>query len=239
MSERVLPEHHHDHRDVTGGWLRPAVFGVMDGLVSNTALIAGVAGGGAPPRTVALAGLAGLVAGAVSMAAGEYNSVRVQNDLYERELEMERIELHRNPEQETVELAELYESRGVQSDAAQELAEVIMSNPEVALQTHAREELGFDPSSLASPQGAALASIGAFALGAFFPLAPWFVGSGAAATGATLALAVLAALVVGLAIGRFTERSPLRAMLRQLLFTLVPAAITYAIGSLVGISPVS
>jgi vacuolar iron transporter family protein len=235
----ALPRPEHHHRDVTGGAARAAVFGISDGLVSNLGLILGVAGADPAAGVVRLAGLAGLLAGAISMAAGEYNSVRVQNELFERELEMERVELRRNPAAETVELAELYRSRGLHEDAAHEMAAAIMRDPDVALETHAREELGFDPASLASPRDAAVASLGAFSLGAFVPLAPWFAGSGAAATIASLSVAVVAALLVGLAISRFTQRSPGRSMLRQLAFTLVPAGITYLVGTAVGISPVT
>lgn len=229
-----LDEHH--HRDVQGGAARAAVFGVSDGLVSNVGLILGVAGAAPAPSVVRLAGLAGLVAGAISMAAGEYNSMKVQCELLERELELERGELQRNPELETAELAQLYESRGMEPDQAREVAEVVMSDPEVALETHAREELGVDPSQLGSPVGAAVSSFTAFSFGAVVPLVPWFVTSGTAALLASLAAALVAAVVVGAAIGRFTDRPLPRTVARQILFTMVPAALTYAIGSAVGVS---
>lgn len=230
------PEHH--HRDVQGGAARAAVFGVSDGLVSNVGLILGVAGADPAPSIVRLAGLAGLVAGAISMAAGEYNSMKVQSELLERELELERVEIRRNPESETTELAEVYESRGMEPAQARAMAETVMSDPEVALEIHAREELGVDPEQLGSPFRAAGSSFAAFSLGAVVPLAPWFFAAGSAAIIASLLAAVLAAVGVGAAIGRFTDRPLTRTVSRQLLFTLVPAALTYAIGSVVGISGV-
>ncbi|MGI8758166.1 MAG: VIT1/CCC1 transporter family protein [Acidimicrobiales bacterium] len=229
------PHHEHHHRDVQGGTARAAVFGVSDGLVSNVGLILGVAGADPAPSIVRLAGLAGLVAGAISMAAGEYNSMKVQSELLERELELERVEIRRNPETETAELAEVYESRGMAADRAREVAETVMSDPEVALEIHAREELGLDPNQLGSPIGAAGSSFVAFSIGAVVPLVPWFLASGTAAIVASLAVAVIAAVAVGAAIGRFTGRPLSRTVGRQVLFTLVPAALTYAIGSLVGI----
>ncbi len=230
----LAPDDHH-HRDVQGGTARAAVFGVSDGLVSNVGLILGVAGADPAPSVVRLAGLAGLVAGAISMAAGEYNSMRVQTELLERELELERLELRRNPEYETAELAEVYESRGMPSEQARSLAETVMRDPEVALETHAREELGVDPAQLGSPLGAAAWSFASFSFGALVPLVPWFVGSGTGAMLASLVLAVALAVAVGGAIGRFTGRPPLRTVARQVVFTLVPAALTYAIGALVGV----
>lgn len=243
-TEPVLGEDHdephdeHHHRDVQGGTARAAVFGVSDGLVSNVGLILGVAGADPAPSIIRLAGLAGLIAGAISMAAGEYNSMRVQTELLERELELERIEIRRNPEHETAELAELYESRGMDSTQARELSETIMADPEVALETHAREELGVDPEQLGSPLGAAASSFVAFSIGALVPLVPWFFGTGTAAIVASLVAAVVAAVVVGVAISRFTGRSLVRTATRQILFTLVPAALTFAVGSAVGVSGV-
>jgi VIT1/CCC1 family predicted Fe2+/Mn2+ transporter len=204
-------------------------------LVSNVGLILGVAGADPGPGVVRVAGLAGLLAGAISMAAGEYNSMRVQAELLQRELDLERIELHRNPNVEKVELQQIYAARGMDPDMARELAEAVMADPELALETHAREELGIDPGSLGSPIAAASSSLAAFAVGALVPLLPWFVGTGTAATVASLALAVLAAVVVGLVTARLTERPAPRMVLRQVGFTIVPAAITFAIGSLVGV----
>ncbi len=228
------PGEHH-HRDVQGGAARAAVFGVSDGLVSNVGLILGVAGADPAPSIVRLAGLAGLIAGAISMAAGEYNSMKVQSELLERELEQERIEIRRHPERETAELADLYESRGMDAGQARELAETVMADPEAALETHAREELGVDPSQLGSPVGAATSSFAAFSVGALIPLVPWFVGSGTGAIVASLVAAIVAAVAVGATIGRFTGRPLTRTVARQVLFTLVPAGLTYAVGAAVGV----
>jgi VIT1/CCC1 family predicted Fe2+/Mn2+ transporter len=230
---RPSPEHH--HRDIRGGTVRAAVFGMSDGLVSNVGLILGVAGADPGSGVVRVAGLAGLIAGAISMAAGEYNSMRVQAELLERELELERIELDRNPHVETVELAQIYQSRGVDPDRARAVAEEMMRDPETALEAHAREELGIDPSELGSPFGAAGSSLVAFAIGALIPLLPWFVAEGDAAIATSLALAILAAVAVGVAVGRFAERPWPVTVGRQVAFTVIPAAVTFAIGSAVGV----
>jgi VIT1/CCC1 family predicted Fe2+/Mn2+ transporter len=226
----------HRHRDVRGGAARAAVFGISDGLVSNVGLILGVAGADPAPSVVRVAGLAGLVAGAISMAAGEYNSMRVQSELFEREVELERKEIRRNPHVERAELEQLYQSRGVNPAASQALAASVMADEDLAVRTHAREELGIDPDELGSPTGAAVSSFGAFCVGAVLPLIPWFLTEGGAATLLSLGLALVAAVVIGVVIARFTERPAWRVAARQLVFTAVPAALTYTIGSLVGIS---
>ena len=231
--EPPVPQDH--HRDVKGGAARAAVFGISDGLVSNVGLILGVAGADPGPGVVRVAGLAGLIAGAISMAAGEYNSMRVQAELLERELDLERIQLERHPHVETVELAQIYQSRGMDADAARNLASAMMADPELALEAHAREELGIDPGDLGSPLAAAGSSFVAFALGALVPLFPWFLGSGSAATIASAVAAIVAAVVVGVVTARMVERPVTTIAGRQLLFTIVPAAITYAIGSAVGV----
>jgi VIT1/CCC1 family predicted Fe2+/Mn2+ transporter len=233
VSVAPTPEHH--HRDVTGGAARAAVFGVSDGLVSNVGLILGVAGADAAAGVVRVAGLAGLVAGAISMAAGEYNSMRVQTELLERELAIERRELRRNPHVETVELTLIYQSRGMDPDRARELAEATMADPDQALQAHAREELGIDPDELGSPVQAAVSSFFSFSGGAVVPLLPWVFWSGGGATVATVVVALVCAAIVGIVVSRFTERGRVATVLRQVAFTAVPAAITYAVGSAVGI----
>jgi VIT1/CCC1 family predicted Fe2+/Mn2+ transporter len=227
------PESH--HRDIQGGAMRAAVFGVSDGLVSNMGLILGVAGADPQPAIVRLAGLAGLIAGAISMAAGEYNSMRVQSELLLRELRIEARELRRRPEHETQELADIYEQRGLAPGQARDVAEAMMSDPDVALEAHAREELGIDPQQLGSPAAAAMSSFVAFSLGALVPLVPWFVTAGNAAKVASLVLGVAAAVVVGWLIGRSTERPIGRAIARQVLFTVAPALITFAIGNALGV----
>jgi VIT1/CCC1 family predicted Fe2+/Mn2+ transporter len=229
-----LPEKH--HRDVQGGTARAAVFGVSDGLVSNVAIVLGFAGANPGPGLVRLAGLAGLIGGAVSMAAGEYVSMTAQAELLERELEMERLELRRRPEAERRELAQIYRSRGVDEDTAEQLATALSRNPELALQTHAREELGIDPDSLGQPLKASLSSFVTFSIGATVPLLPYFFGSGTAALVAAVIMSVVAALAVGTALARFTGRPIGRSAGRQLLFSAVPAAATYLLGSAVGVS---
>ena len=230
--EQVASEHHHSHRDVTGGWLRPAVFGVMDGLVSNTALIAGVAGGGAPPPTVVLAGLAGLVAGAFSMATGEYVSVASQTELTRAEIEIEKAEIRRVPEAEQAELAAIYRSRGVDADTAAEVARQLSRDPEQAWRVHAREELGVDPDDLPSPWLAAGSSFAAFTVGAAVPLLPYVLG--ATALVVPVLLALLALFAAGALVSRFTDRSALYSGARQLVVGGAATAVTYAIGSAVG-----
>ncbi len=229
------PVDEHHHRDINGGSARAAVFGASDGLVSNVGLILGVAGAQAAAGPVRLAGLAGLVAGAISMAAGEYNSMRVQTELFEREIALERREIERNPAVEAVELAQRYQSRGVDPDVARQLANGLMADTELALEFHAREELGIIPGELGSPIGAAVASLGAFAIGAVLPLIPWFITEGTSAVIASIVLALVAAVAIGVATARFTEGDLTRTVLRQVVFTAVPAAITYLIGSAIGI----
>lgn len=229
------PGEHH-HRDVQGGAARAAVFGVSDGLVSNVSLILGVAGAQSTGGFVRLAGLAGLIAGAVSMAAGEYVSMKAQRELFERELALERRELHRRPHVEQVELAHIYEARGVDPDVARELAQQMMRDPERALETHAREELGIDPNSLGSPIAAAVSSFVAFALGAVLPLLPWLFADRGGATVASIVLGAFGAIAVGVALSTFTGRPRWFSAGRQLLFTAVPSAVTYGIGTAVGIS---
>ena len=233
--EQIAPRPEHHHRDIRGGTARAAVFGVSDGLVSNVSLILGVAGASPGAGVVRLAGLAGLISGAVSMAAGEYVSMKAQTELLQRELELERRELRRNPHVETVELTQIYQSRGVDPDRARELAEQMMRDPELALQTHAREELGIDPDELGSPQGAATSSFFAFAIGALLPLFPWFFGSGAAATVASVILGFIGATVVGALLARFTGRSIIFSASRQVAIATVAAGTTFLVGNLVGV----
>lgn len=228
--------HEHHHRDLSGGGLRAAVFGISDGLVSNAALILGVAGANPGPSFVRLAGLAGLLGGAFSMASGEYGSMRVQVELYERELESERRELARVPEAETRELAEVYESRGIDPEKAREMATEIMRDPEVALDVHAREELGISPDSLGRPIEAAASSFVSFGVGALVPLAPWFVIGGPAAAGASAALALLAAVIIGVLVSSATGRAWPRLVFRHLLLTVIPAVVTYGLGTAIGVT---
>jgi VIT1/CCC1 family predicted Fe2+/Mn2+ transporter len=225
-------EVHHEHRDVTGGWLRPAVFGAMDGLVSNFALIAGVAGGGAAQRVVVLAGLAGLAAGAFSMAAGEYISVASQAELAAAEIEVERNELVRNPRAEQFELARLYEARGLDPELATEVARQLSRDPDEALEVHAREELGVDLEHLPSPVLAAVSSFGSFAVGALLPVLPYLLGADSLWPAALLAAAGL--FGAGAIVSHVTARSWWFSGFRQLLLGGIAAAITYGVGFLIG-----
>ena len=232
VGDEFRGEIHHSHRDVTGGWLRPAVFGVMDGLVSNTALIAGVAGGGVSSSTVVLTGLAGLVAGALSMATGEYTSVASQSELAHAEIEVEKREIARVPQAEEAELAALYRSRGVDAATARAVARQLSADPEQAWRVHAREELGIDPDGLPSPRTAAASSFLAFSAGAAVPLLPYLLG--ASSLGLAVALALAALFATGALVSRFTARGALYSGTRQLALGGAAAAATYAIGTAVG-----
>ncbi|XRQ02779.1 VIT1/CCC1 transporter family protein [Actinomadura welshii] len=226
------PEHHHRHRDVTGGWLRPAVFGAMDGLVSNFALIAGVAGGQADRRVVLLAGLAGLAAGAFSMAAGEYISVASQSELAEAEIEVERLELARHPASEERELAGVFEARGVDPETAAEVARQLSRDPDEALEVHTREELGVTPGDLPSPVLAAGSSFLSFAVGALLPVLPYLLGASSLWPAAIVA--ALGLFGAGALVARITARPWWAGGARQLLFGAAAAVITYGVGALIG-----
>ena len=204
--------HGHQHRDVSGGWLRPAVFGAMDGLVTNVSLIAGVGGGGGSHQFIVLTGLAGLAAGAFSMATGEFVSVSSQNELVEAEVRKEAHEIKYNPESERQELAATFRMRG--------------------LAVHVREELGVDHEELPSPYTAAGASLVTFAIGALIPLIPYLAGLNSLPL--ALGLAALAAFIGGGLVARLTDRPFLRGALRQLALGAVAAGITYLIGTAVG-----
>jgi len=232
----IPPEDH--HRDVTGGWLRPAVFGAMDGLVSNFALMAGVAGGsaalGAGTTGIVLAGLAGLAAGAFSMAAGEYTSVASQAELAEQEFENERIELRRNAEGEAKELAQIWVRRGVDLELAEAVAMQLGRNPEMALEVHAKEEIGLAPGELPNPWVAAGSSFLAFSLGALIPLLPYFFGVQVLWPSAILSM--LGLFGAGALVSRVTARTWWFSGLRQLFVGVLAAVVTYGVGTVVGTS---
>ena len=209
------PTGEHHHRNVQSGGARAAVFGISDGLVTNVSLILGVAGANPAPGIVRLTGLAGLVAGAFSMAAGELVSMKAQSELLQRELDLEASALARAPDVERRELAAIYESRGLEPDLAKELASHMMRDPDVALETHAREELGINPRSLGAPWRAAVSSFMMFALGAFLPLIPWLFTSGNGAVAASVVIGGVAALVVGGLLGAFAGRSVPRSRLHR------------------------
>ena len=222
----------HEHRDVSGGWLRPAVFGAMDGLVTNVSLIAGVGGGGGSHQFIVLTGLAGLAAGAFSMATGEFVSVSSQNELVEAEVRKEAHELKYNPESERQELAATFRMRGVDPELADEVARQISAHPDDALAVHVREELGVAHDELPSPVTAAGASLVTFAVGASIPLIPYLAGLDSLAL--ALGLAALAAFIGGGLVARLTDRPFLRGAVRQLLLGAFAAGITYLIGTAVG-----
>ncbi|HEY6470094.1 MAG TPA: VIT1/CCC1 transporter family protein [Candidatus Dormibacteraeota bacterium] len=222
------------HRDLQGGVARAAVFGISDGLLTNISLILGVAGASPPPAVVLLAGLAGLVAGAFSMAAGEFVSMSAQSELLQRELDVERRELERHPEAETRELAAVYRLRGVEEADARRMAEAIMKDPVVALEVHAREELGLRPGKTGNPWQAAGSSFVTFSIGAVIPLVPWFFVSGGIAALLSIVLGAIAVLAVGWTVAIFTGRSRVRSALRQLAFATVAAGVAFGVGHLVG-----
>jgi VIT1/CCC1 family predicted Fe2+/Mn2+ transporter len=224
------------HRVGAAGALRAGVFGFNDGLVSNLSLVMGVAGGTGNSRIILLAGVAGLVAGAFSMATGEWISVQSQRELYEREIGMERDELEHFPEEEREELALIYRAKGVDREEAEALAARLMSRPDTALDTLVREELGIDPSDLVSPWIAAGSSFVAFALGALVPVVPFIIGSGTAALATAAGLAALMLLGVGAAISVFTGRPGLRNGARMLFIGALSAGATYGVGRLIGVS---
>nr|WP_221473873.1 VIT1/CCC1 transporter family protein [Planomonospora venezuelensis] len=212
--------------------MRPSVFGAMDGLVSNFALIAGVAGGSDDTRVIALAGVAGLAAGAFSMAGGEYVSVASQRELALAEIDVERRELQRNPESEQEELAQLYVAQGVEPALAAEVARQISRNPGKALEVHSRAELGVTPGDLPSPKTAAVSSFLSFAAGAFLPLLPYLLGVTSLAASAVVAC--LALFGAGALVSRVTARNWWYSGLRQLVVGAVAAALTFALGNLLG-----
>jgi vacuolar iron transporter family protein len=226
--------HDHSHADVSGGWLRAAVFGAMDGLVTNTALVAGVGGGGAAPRAIVLAGVASLVAGAISMALGEYTSVKTQNEQLDLEVEKERAELQRNPEGELAELVEMLRVRGVEKSLAREVAVQLSADPETALRLHIVAELGLSPEEKPSPRVAAVTSFLTFGFGALLPLLPYLFG--VSVLWPALVCGGVGLFVAGALTSRFTPRPWWYAGLRQLLFGAAAAGITYAVGAAIGVA---
>ena len=223
------------HRATGGNALRAAVLGANDGLVSNLSLVMGVAGADLPRSTILLTGLAGLLAGAISMALGEWLSVQSSRELHQRQLDIEQAELEEFPDEEREELALIYEAKGLPPERARELAADLMANPATALDTLAREELGIDPEGLGgSAWIAAGTSFLLFALGAIVPVLPYLVTSGPAAVLASGLFSALALLVIGAGITLFTGRHPVWSGLRQVAFGLAAAAVTFGLGKLVG-----
>ena len=226
------------HRSGGGGTLRASIFGISDGLVSNAALVFGVAGATTSGQGsfVVLAGVAGLLAGAFSMAAGEYVSMRSQTEVLERQIELERAELEAMPEEEEKEIAAIYRSRGFGEAEAAAIAKQLMSDPKVALDTLVREELGLDPEELGSPWGASIGSFFSFAVGAFIPLLPFILLTNGTALPVSIVLTSLALFGVGAAVSLLTGRSALYSGARQLGIGAAAAAITYLVGSLIGVN---
>jgi len=224
------------HRDVQGGTTRATVLGAGDGLLTNLSLVLGVAGASTNASAVRLAGVAGLLAGAFSMAAGELVSVRAQQEMVDREVAVERAELADDPEGERRELAGMYRAQGLSADDADTVARILSANPDVALDTHARLELGIDPQAPGSAWRAAISSFLAFSVGAILPLFPWFFTEGPAAVIASVIIGAIAALALGATIGFMSGRNVLGTAVRQLAVAAVAAAVTYGVGSLLGVS---
>jgi VIT1/CCC1 family predicted Fe2+/Mn2+ transporter len=225
------------HRSAGSGTLRASIFGASDGLVSNTALVMGFAGAQTDGSFVLLAGIAGLLAGAFSMAAGEYVSMRSQRELFERQIELERQELEISPEEEQRELSLIYQAKGLRKEEAEITAARLMEDPETALDTLVREELGLDPGQLGSPWGAAGGSFLAFAAGAFLPVIPFLFGQ--ASTGyvvASAGLSAVALFAVGAGVSLFTGRSALYSGARQVVLGASAATVTFVIGRIIGVS---
>lgn len=227
------------HRVSRSGTLRAVIFGVSDGLVSNLALVMGVAGAGAAVgegRFVLLAGIAGLLAGAFSMAAGEYVSMQSQRELFERQIELERAELEAMPQEEEEELAAVYRAKGFAADEARTIAARMFSDPQHALDTLVREELGLDPDELGSPWGAAFGSFVAFGIGAIIPVVPYLFGSGSAAFWGAIIASLTALFVVGAGVSLLTGRSLLFSGARQVGIGAAAAGVTYLVGTIIGVS---
>jgi VIT1/CCC1 family predicted Fe2+/Mn2+ transporter len=227
------------HRTNFGGGLRAAVFGVNDGLVSNFSLVMGIAGANVEPRFVLLAGIAGILAGASSMAAGEYVSVQSQRELYEQQIAIEREELEMSPDEEREELSLIYQAKGIPKAEAEDLANHIITNPDTAIDTLAREELGLDPSALGSPWLAAVSSFFSFSFGAAIPVFPYVISAGAPALVTSAAVCGLSLFLIGGVISFFTGRGFFFSGFRMLGIGAAAASLTYLIGKLLGVSVTS
>ena len=224
------------HESRASGILRPVVFGGNDGLVSNLALVMGVAGAAPAPGVIVLAGIAGLLAGAFSMAVGEYISVQSQRELLDYQTLLERQQLKETPEQEYDILVGIYVGRGFSRDEARQLADRMFADPDRALDALVREEIGLDPRVIGSPMNAAIGSFLAFTLGALVPVVPYLLGSGTAAFISSLVASLVGLFLLGMGVSVFTHRDRFRSGLRQLLLGLAAAGVTYAVGTLLGAS---
>jgi VIT1/CCC1 family predicted Fe2+/Mn2+ transporter len=223
------------HRSGRSGTLRAIIFGVSDGLVSNLSLVMGVAGASDRGGFILLAGIAGLIAGASSMAAGEYISMQSQRELFERQIELERAELEAMPDEEQRELEAIYVAKGFPREEAERIAERMFRDPDTALDALVREELGLDPDELGSPWGAALGSFLAFAVGAVIPVVPYLVGSGGAAFAISLGVSLVALFAVGAGVSLLTGKGVLFSGVRQLGIGAAAAAVTYLVGRVIGV----
>lgn len=228
------PQISHTHRDVNGGWLRPAVFGAMDGVISNTALIAGVAGAHTSAHDVILSGFAGLLAGSFSMAVGEWTSVQSQAQLVQAEIDKERAELERAPHAEEAELAAMFRHRGLSRELSVRVARELSKDPDEVWRTHVREELGVDPDERPSPYVAGLSSFVTFALGAFLPVLPYLLGVTSLIW--SIGLGALVLLGMGAAVARFTRRSLWFGAVRHLILGGIAVAVVYGVGRAIGTS---
>jgi VIT1/CCC1 family predicted Fe2+/Mn2+ transporter len=224
----------HQHQDISGGWLRPAVFGAMDGLVTNIALVAGVGGGGGDADVIVLSGMAGLVAGAFSMATGEYASVETQNDAVRAEVRVERDELRRHPEAERIELVASFVAMGLTRETSQRVADEVHADPKLAVKVHLAQELGVDPEEQPSPWVAGASSFLCFAIGALVPLLPFLLGFTSLLLG--MGAGAVGLVVAGALAARFTTRPWWLGGLRQLGFGAIAAVATYLVGMLIGVS---
>jgi vacuolar iron transporter family protein len=234
VTEQAHDDLAHHHADVSGGWLWAAVFGAMDGLVTNIALVAGVGGGGANRSVIILTGMAGLVAGAFSMALGEFASVDTQNDAVAHEVTVERAEIARYPEGEMAELAGMYVQMGLSRTTAEAVAREVHADPELAVRVHITQELGIDPDDQPSPWTAAISSFLAFAVGGVLPLVSYLIGSSSLVV--ALLVGAVGLFVAGAITSRFTTRIWWLAGLRQLMFGAIAAGATYAVGMAIGAS---
>jgi len=233
-SMTVPGEMEYQHRSVKqGGNLRAAVFGVSDGLLSNASLILGIAGANVNANFVLLAGIAGLLAGASSMGAGEYVSVRSQRDMLEYQLALEKSELELYPEEEMQELALIYQARGLSPEDADNMAKLLIKNPDKALDTLAREELGINPTELGSPWGAAISSFSAFAIGALLPLLPYLFSRSGNHLIFSIAITGLSLFIVGSILSLFTQRNIIWSGLRMLFIGAGVGCLTYFIGKII------
>ncbi|HTR69105.1 MAG TPA: VIT1/CCC1 transporter family protein [Mycobacteriales bacterium] len=230
------PEIHHTHRDVSGGRLRPIVFGAMDGVISNSALIAGIAAAGASAHAVILTGVVGLLSGSFSMAVGEYTSVRSQTELVQAEIAKERFEITRSPQAEEAELAAIFRHRGLPRELATRVAHEVSKDPDEVWRVHVREELGVDPDEQPSPYVAAIASLITFCAGALVPLVPYLLGANRVVW--SLVFGAVALVLLGVAVARFTglgARSQVRGAVRQLVLGGAAFAVAFGVGAAMGV----